>query len=124
MSLQAKPMLATALAAALLGYAGAGAAAPPLHVSGDDVSTVVGYADLDLHSPQDARTLIERVRSSAQRVCQKAAPDGTEDIDLSADVQGYRQCVQAATRDAIDHLGVPEVTAMFRETRLAQATTR
>jgi UrcA family protein len=111
-------ILAVALAGAFLGC-GAAWSAPPVHLSGNSFSTQIDYSDLDVHNPADARVRIDRVRQAARRVCEDAAPE--HPLLFGPEDQGDHKCIQAASERAISKLNVPEVTAAYRDMRLAEA---
>jgi len=105
------PVAAAAAMASLLG-AGAPAAAPRLvHQTDDGVEvTAVKFRDLDLSRPEDAATLIARLRGAADLVCRAGAP--ATPMTLSA-VQTYRSCTHAAMERAVRTVDWPTVTALY-----------
>ncbi len=96
-----------------IAHGGQAQAAPP----DEEVSAHVSYRGLDLSAPDDARTLLSRIRAAARTVCQ--SDNGfTEQIDRS-----YRRapCAEATIAEAVADLNNPMVTAAYRS-RTARST--
>lgn len=68
----------------------------------------VSYSDLNLNHPAGAAAMLARIKHAAVRVC-GGAPQA---MDIR-DRKNFRDCVAAATRDAVRQLNAPLVTALF-----------
>ena len=93
--------LALILAASLT--AGAAAAREP-------TSSRVFYGDLNLASPQGARTMLRRIRGQAEKVCQPSHSPGTAPEQPWTATE---RCRQAAIPSAVLRLHAPLVAAEF-----------
>ena len=116
-----KSILITVIAAVMATGAGS---APASHVADSQtVSTVVRYGDLNLEKPEDAKTLLSRIKSAARTVCEPEPSSNLVEIDE------WRGCVADATSEAVAHVHSPMVTAAYRgrsasSVHLAQNTPR
>ena len=79
--------------------------------AGDTIVTksqVVHFSDLNLSSDAGIRTLYQRIRGAAQRVC------GDADRSLRLEQPNYQTCVRKAVDDAVSQVNKPALTAMHR----------
>ena len=70
--------------------------------------TTVSYADLDLNTQHDARTMLHRINRAARNVCRT-------DTDSSSIVARYntRACTREATMQTVMQLNHPMVSAAY-----------
>jgi UrcA family protein len=67
----------------------------------------VSYAGLDLDSDAGARTLIRRLKSAAEQVCEPLAGERLEQK------QRWRECYEHALTHAVRDLNHPQVTLLY-----------
>jgi UrcA family protein len=72
-------------------------------------SVTVSYADLNLSNPSGARTLYQRIRGAARKVCTVAGESPYEVLDLDK-----RQCIHQAIDQAIMKVNSPVLVAMYK----------
>ncbi len=70
-------------------------------------SEVVRFSDLNLSSDEGVRTLYQRIRGAARKVCSDAADRGG-----SLKEPTYYACVSKAVDDAVSQVNKPALTAM------------
>jgi UrcA family protein len=78
-------------------------------------SVVVGYADLDVATPNGAAKLYRRISAAAHRVC----PDA--DSGRLADKMATWSCRRQAVNRAIASVDSPQVASLLKHPRLASA---
>jgi UrcA family protein len=80
-------------------------AAQPAHAAASGPATArISYADLNLNSEAGARTLYQRLKRAAERVC-----DGVDRRGI-----GPRECYETALADAVNDVGAPRLQALHR----------
>lgn len=73
----------------------------------------VSYADLDLSQPEDAATLLQRLRTAAAASCeQNAAAQGNARLE-----RAIAQCRDEALNSAVAQLDQPELTRLHAARR-------
>lgn len=76
-------------------------------------ATPVSYADLDLSQPEDAATLLQRLRNAAAASCeQNAAAQGNPRLE-----RAIAQCRDEALSSAVAQLDQPELTRLHASRR-------
>jgi UrcA family protein len=70
----------------------------------------VYFGDLDLYQDSGAYTLLNRIHGAAVQVC---SPQPTTPGDLR-DMSDYQVCVADAVGRAVEDVGAPSVTGMYR----------
>lgn len=97
-------IIACAVVAGLIATAAAAEAAPPITV----VEARVPYGDLDLASPDGARTILARIRQTSERLCaQPISP-----LLPRAAAEAYR-CRTSLMANAVARLDAPAVTQAY-----------
>jgi UrcA family protein len=71
-------------------------------------SQVVRFGDLNLSSDQGIRTLYQRIRTAARKVCSQA------NDTMVLEHRNFRGCVNKAVDEAVDKVNRPALTAMHR----------
>jgi UrcA family protein len=72
-------------------------------------SVTVSYADLNLSNPSGARTLYQRIRGAARKVCTVAGESPYEVQDLDK-----RKCILDAIDQAVMKVNSPVLVAMYK----------
>jgi UrcA family protein len=114
--MRSKILVATLATAALCGLC-APASAATLPAGYETISTTVHVGDLNLARQPDARTALSRIHIAAKRVCGSAA----DHRDLEQIAQ-RKACIGETLTRTISELGVPTVSAVFADSRLATQT--
>ncbi len=76
------------------------------------VSATVSYADLDLSTEAGARTMLQRIRSTAREAC---GPEPVHSPLTPRAPTQFRNCVFEAVDSGVANLGAPLVTALNNE---------
>jgi UrcA family protein len=92
------------IALGILAIAGPSLAAP------QPPTAVVGYGDLDLTAPGDARTMLARIRKAAAQACSLNPMMQGNDIGA---IERFEACRTDTLARALKQLDAPEVTAAF-----------
>lgn len=79
------------------------------NIGSETYSQKVKFKDLDLSQPEDAQSLLRRIRRAANMVC-TGSPSRTA---LTAQSRQATQCIRQAQNDAVAKINHPVVTAMY-----------
>jgi UrcA family protein len=107
-------MIAFALAALAI----AGTAAPSALAETKTSHIAVSYSDLNLGSPDGARTLLSRLDAASKQVC------GNEYNRSLMERRTERACIKRATANAVAKLNAPMVLALFAEPKSFKTASR
>jgi len=77
------------------------ASEPAASTTNQTVTYPVRYGDLDVSTPQGAKTLYLRIRYAAETLCESAATWGKKEGEA---------CVQKAVNDAVARVNAPKLT--------------
>jgi UrcA family protein len=77
---------------------------------------------LDLQNPADARRLLARIEKAAYRAC-GGNPKFTREYELMPErtIETYGLCRQAAVARAVDQIGAPQLSQIYKEERQTPA---
>ena len=110
----------TAAAAAAISLALVSLPSAAAESDGAGSSTTVRAWDLDLTKPQDVQTLYDRVRSAAERVCQREARDYYQSTRGWAPIGWVESCVSQAVDSAVRNTGDPLLAALHIRSGVGQ----
>jgi UrcA family protein len=102
--------MSTSTATAVLASAFLAIGIGSAYAADQDISVIVKYGDLDISTPDGAKSMLQRIVQAARRVC---APDANL-ADLPGLGDWLKYCVSTRVSGTVSRLGAPIVTAAYR----------
>lgn len=97
------------LVSALLGAAVLSLGHTPAFAAENGETAQVRFADLNIATPEGAKTMLRRIRAAAESVCGEPGPV----YDLALQDQ-YANCVKSTMTQAVSRLNAPLVTLAYQ----------